>query len=184
MGTTIWLSLVRAVLAVGVAVVLAWAITRTNVPGRTVFHNLIIIGFFMPLLPQIVAWSLLLSPRTGTLNVWLRALLGLEGNSGPFNIYSYEGIILRRRPGLVRLPVHVHLAGLPGGGRLAGRGRQDSGASSLQTARGSRCRCCCRPSSAPSGWPSSAWSSRSRPSCSWARRHSIYVFTTQIYSNT
>lgn len=93
MWTTLWLSFVRAFLAVSVAVFLSWAITRTNLPGRRIFHNLIIFGFFMPLLPQIVAWSLLLSPRTGTLNVWLRYLLGLEGPSGPFNINSYEGII-------------------------------------------------------------------------------------------
>ncbi len=93
MLTTLWLSLVRAALAVLVAVFLAWAISRTNVPGRAIFHNLIILGFFMPLLPQIVAWSLLLSTRTGTLNVLLRNALGIDSGTGPFNIYSYEGII-------------------------------------------------------------------------------------------
>src|SRR5262249_31974744 len=93
MVTTLWLSLVRAFLAVAVAVFLAWAITRTNLPGRRVFHNLILIGFFMPLLPQIVAWSLLLSPRAGIANVWLRSVLGIDAPSGPFNIYSFEGII-------------------------------------------------------------------------------------------
>jgi iron(III) transport system permease protein len=91
--TTIWLSLVRASLAVLVAVFLAWAITRTNVPGRRVFHYLMLVSFFMPLLPQLLAWSLLLSPRTGTINVWLRSVLAIDSTSGPFNIYSYEGII-------------------------------------------------------------------------------------------
>jgi iron(III) transport system permease protein len=91
--TTIWLSLVRAGLAVLVAILLAWALTRTNVPGRRVFHYLMLVSFFMPLLPQLLAWSLLLSPRSGTINVWLRNVLGIDALNGPLNIYSYEGII-------------------------------------------------------------------------------------------
>src|SRR5581483_3438185 len=90
--TTIWLALVRATLAMALAVFLCWAVVRTNVPGRRVFHNLLILNFFLPLLPQIVAWSLLLSPKSGVINVWLRTLLGIGGGSGPLNIYSYGGI--------------------------------------------------------------------------------------------
>ena len=92
-GTTIWLSLVRALLAVGLAVALAWAIVRTDLPGRNVLHTLMLANFFIPLLPQILAWTFLLSPRTGSINVWLRDVLGLEGRSGPLNIFSFEGII-------------------------------------------------------------------------------------------
>src|SRR5579859_4127403 len=91
--TTIWLALVRAALALGLAIFLSWAITRTNIPGRRWFHNLLVLHFFLPLLPQVVAWSLLLSPRSGIVNVWLRQLLGDGSGSGPFNIYSYGGII-------------------------------------------------------------------------------------------
>jgi iron(III) transport system permease protein len=91
--TTLWLSAVRATLSVLVAVFLAWAITRTNVPGRRVFHYLMLVSIFMPLLPQLLAWSLLLSPRSGTINVWLRGVLGIESINGPLNIYSYQGII-------------------------------------------------------------------------------------------
>jgi iron(III) transport system permease protein len=91
--TTVWLALVRAALALGLAIYLAWAITRTNLPGRRWFHNLLVLHFFLPLLPQIVAWSLLLSPRSGLVNVWLRQLVGSDSGSGPFNLYSYGGII-------------------------------------------------------------------------------------------
>jgi iron(III) transport system permease protein len=91
--TTLWLSAVRATLSVLVAVFLAWAITRTNVPGRRVFHYLMLVSIFMPLLPQLLAWSLLLSPRSGTINVWLRGVLGIDSINGPLNIYSYQGII-------------------------------------------------------------------------------------------
>ena len=91
--TTVWLSLVRALLAVGLAVALAWAIVRTDLPGRGILHTLMLANFFIPLLPQILAWTFLLSPRTGSINVWLRDVLGIEGRSGPLNIFSYEGII-------------------------------------------------------------------------------------------
>src|SRR5258706_3387754 len=91
--TTLWLSVVRAVLAVSLALFLAWAITRTNVPGRRLFHGLMLVSFFLPNLPQVLAWTFLLSPRSGSLNVWLRALTGTDATTGPFNIYSYEGII-------------------------------------------------------------------------------------------
>src|SRR5882672_3454652 len=46
--TTLWLSAVRAVLAVTLALFLAWAITRTNVPGRRLFHGLMLVSFFLP----------------------------------------------------------------------------------------------------------------------------------------
>jgi iron(III) transport system permease protein len=91
--TTLWLSLVRAVAAVALAVFLAWAIVRTNVPGARIFHGLLLVSFFLPNLPQVLAWTFLLSPRTGSLNVALRALVGSDATSGPFNIYSYEGIV-------------------------------------------------------------------------------------------
>jgi iron(III) transport system permease protein len=91
--TTLWLAVVRATLGVSLAIFLSWAVTRTNIPGKRVFHNLLILNFFLPLLPQVVAWSLLLSPKSGIVNVWLRGLLGSDSGSGPFNIYSYGGII-------------------------------------------------------------------------------------------
>jgi iron(III) transport system permease protein len=92
-GVTMWLSLVRVALAVFVALFLAWVIQRTNVPGRAIFHNLVILSVFLPLLPQILAWSLLLSPKSGLVNLWLRSVLNIDADTGPFNVYSYGGII-------------------------------------------------------------------------------------------
>ena len=91
--TTMWLSALRAVLATVLALALAWAITRTNVPGARIFHGLMLVSFFLPNLPQVLAWTFLLSPRAGTINVWIRDLLSIDARSGPFNIYSYEGIV-------------------------------------------------------------------------------------------
>ena len=90
--TTIWLSLVRAALALVLALFLAWAIARTDVPFGGVFHALLIVHFFLPVLPQVLAWIFLLSPRTGIVNVALRGIVGSDAPSGPFNVFSYEGI--------------------------------------------------------------------------------------------
>src|SRR5262249_32796603 len=79
--------------ATALALAIAWAVTRTNVPGARVFHGLMLVSFFLPNLPQVLAWTFLLSPRAGTLNVWLRDLAGSDARSGPFTIYSYEGIV-------------------------------------------------------------------------------------------
>src|SRR5439155_17919705 len=49
--TTLWLALVRASLGVSLAIFLSWAVTRTNIPGRRACHNLLILNFFLPLLP-------------------------------------------------------------------------------------------------------------------------------------
>lgn len=93
MLTTIWLAIVRAVLSVALAVFLAWAIVRTDLPGRNVLHTMMLVNFFVPLLPQLLAWTFLLAPRTGIINEVIRGLFGIPGRNGPFNIYSYEGII-------------------------------------------------------------------------------------------
>ena len=74
-----------------IALALAWIIARTDTPCRTLLETLIIIPFFIPGIMEAVGWIMLLSPRTGTLNVFLRDLLGLE--KSPFNIYSLGGII-------------------------------------------------------------------------------------------
>src|SRR5439155_471466 len=44
--TTMWLSALRALLATGLALALAWAVTRTNVPGARFFHASLLVSFF------------------------------------------------------------------------------------------------------------------------------------------
>lgn len=73
------------------ALALAWIIARTDTPCRVMLETLIIIPFFVPGIMEAVGWIMLLSPKTGSLNVFLRELFGLE--KSPFNIYSLWGII-------------------------------------------------------------------------------------------
>jgi iron(III) transport system permease protein len=89
--TTLWLAVVRTMLTVMTAVFLAWAITRTNIPFRRFFEWSILLIFFMPLLPRILAWILMLSPKTGLFNQFLRMILPI--GQGGIDIFSYGGII-------------------------------------------------------------------------------------------
>jgi iron(III) transport system permease protein len=74
-----------------VALALAWIVARTDTPCRPMLETLIVIPFFIPGIMEAIGWIMLLSPKTGTLNVFLRDLFGLK--ISPFNIYSLWGII-------------------------------------------------------------------------------------------
>jgi iron(III) transport system permease protein len=80
-----------AVLATFLAATLAWITVRTNAPLRKFFELTAIIPNIFPPVMLSVAWTILLSPRTGVLNLLLMQLFGLQ--SPPFNIYSMTGMI-------------------------------------------------------------------------------------------
>jgi iron(III) transport system permease protein len=89
--TTVVLIGTKTIVAVAFATGLAWVVTRTDTPCRGLLEILITLPFFIPGLLEAIAWIMLLSPNTGTLNVFLRSTLGLE--QSPFNIYSLGGMI-------------------------------------------------------------------------------------------
>ncbi|MBI2361633.1 MAG: iron ABC transporter permease [Deltaproteobacteria bacterium] len=91
LGNTFILAVIRTVFSVAIAVLLAWLVTRTNVPHRNFLELGLLFVFFMPLLPRVVAWILLLSPRTGLINVFLRNILPFDIPA--LNVFSYGGII-------------------------------------------------------------------------------------------
>lgn len=88
---TFWLAAVRVAVTLGLAIFLAWGVTRTDIPGRRPLEWSIMLTFFMPYLPKVMAWILLLSPRSGYINQFLRLFLPI-GEQG-LNIFSYGGII-------------------------------------------------------------------------------------------
>jgi iron(III) transport system permease protein len=90
LGTTVLLVGSKTLLAVAFATSLAWIVTRTDTPLRGLLEVLITLPFFIPGLLEAIAWIMLLSPKTGTINVWLRSTLGMES---PINIYSLGGMI-------------------------------------------------------------------------------------------
>ena len=81
-------------LAVGLplAILLAWLLERTAIPGRAWFANLILVPMTIPSLLSAIAWIQLLDPRIGLVNVVLRGVLGLSGDTGPFDIYTLYGM--------------------------------------------------------------------------------------------
>jgi len=84
-------------LAVGVlgivfGVPMAWAVSRTDMPGKALVWAAILGTFIVPNYLGAVAWILLAGPNAGWLNrVWMAAT---GAGAGPFNIYSMAGLVL------------------------------------------------------------------------------------------
>ena len=94
--TTLWVSTVSTIITVVIAVLFAWLIERTDMPCRNLAWALILIPMAMPGVLFALAWTLLLAPKTGAINVALRGLLemlGISIDNGPINIYSMGGLI-------------------------------------------------------------------------------------------
>ena len=81
-------------LAIGLplAILLAWLVERTAIPGRAWIGNLILVPMTVPSLLSAIAWVQLLDPRNGLVNVVLRGLFGLQSDTGPFDIYTLSGM--------------------------------------------------------------------------------------------
>jgi iron(III) transport system permease protein len=89
-------SLELGVLAAGLAgllaIPLAWGVARTNMPGRGLVRMLVLATFITPPYTGAVAWILLAGPNAGWLNRLYVFATGAE--AGPFNIYSFTGLVL------------------------------------------------------------------------------------------
>jgi iron(III) transport system permease protein len=71
---------------------LAWALSRTDMPGKSVIWISILGTFIIPPYLGAVGWMLLAGPNAGWLN---RVAMELTGAAkGPFNIYSMPGLVL------------------------------------------------------------------------------------------
>src|SRR3981081_973282 len=55
----------------------------------------------IPVFASAMSWFLLLGPRAGTLNMWLRVIFGLDTKEGPFNVLSLEGMIFVHAIGII-----------------------------------------------------------------------------------
>src|SRR6266550_2302056 len=73
---TLTVSLAATVMALVLGFVMAWIITRTNVPGRRFFEQVMVVPYYLTPLLGALAWSLLGTPESGFLNQVWRALGG------------------------------------------------------------------------------------------------------------
>jgi iron(III) transport system permease protein len=74
----------------------AWLVERTDLPFRNLAWVIMLAPLVLPGLLTSMAYTLLLSPRAGVINVAVRDVLGVVGidvTDGPFNIYSIWGMI-------------------------------------------------------------------------------------------
>jgi iron(III) transport system permease protein len=88
---TLKVTVVRQLISLPLAVLIAWLIARTNLPGRDWIEIGFWAAFFLPSLTVTLSWILMLDPDYGLINTWL-ARLPFVGK-GPFNIYSFWGIV-------------------------------------------------------------------------------------------
>src|ERR1700730_191765 len=73
---TVLVSLAATVMALVFGFVIAWILSRTNVPGRRTFEQLMAIPYYVTPLLGAFAWSLLGAPESGFVNQVWRALGG------------------------------------------------------------------------------------------------------------
>lgn len=88
---TITLTVARQAIAFPIAILLAWVLARTDIPGARWLEFLFWIAYFLPTLPVAMGWILLLDPDYGLLNRLARMLPFIS--QSPFNIYSFWGIV-------------------------------------------------------------------------------------------
>jgi iron(III) transport system permease protein len=95
MGTAIWnsirLALVHQAISLPIAIVISWLIARTNMPWGNHLEFFFWMAFFIPLIPSVQAWTLLLEPNYGLVNSLFDKipLLGWIH----FNLFSFWGMV-------------------------------------------------------------------------------------------
>lgn len=79
------------VISLPVAVLIAWLVSRTDMPGKKIIDGFFWVAFFLPSLPVVLGWILLFDPDNGLINKWVMSTFGFT--MPPFDIYTFWGII-------------------------------------------------------------------------------------------
>jgi iron(III) transport system permease protein len=92
----LWNSLVlgawTAVLSVAIGLPLAWATSRTDVPGKRFIHLTATVAYITPPFLTAIAFVYLFSPNAGLVNRFVRDVLGWPALT--FNVFSMPGLVL------------------------------------------------------------------------------------------
>lgn len=86
-----------SVLAVLIGTLIAWANERTDARMGLLNDVLPYLPFLLPPIAGAVGWTMLLSPKAGLLNAWLRdglELAGIHLEDGPFDINTWYGLVM------------------------------------------------------------------------------------------
>jgi len=90
-GNTLIISCWVGVIAVVVGALLAWLVTRTDLPWKKPIRALVMASFVTPPFLGAFAWTLLAGPNAGALNKFYRAVTGSEDFL--FNVFTMKGLI-------------------------------------------------------------------------------------------
>jgi iron(III) transport system permease protein len=88
---TIVVSFWVGVISVVIGALLAWLLTRTDLPWKKAIRALVMASFVTPPFLGAFAWTLLAGPNAGTLNKLYRSITGAEDFL--FNIFTMPGLI-------------------------------------------------------------------------------------------
>lgn len=77
-----------ALLAFVIGTGVAWAVERSDIPGRSLWYGLALVPLIVPGIVHTVAWLFLLSPEIGWINAPLKTLFGFSAS-----VYSLPGMI-------------------------------------------------------------------------------------------
>ena len=88
---TLSVTVAEQLIALPIAIALAWLLARTDLPGSRSLEFMFWVAFFLPALPVTVGWIMLMDPDYGLLNALVTHLPFVD--HGPFNIYSFWGIV-------------------------------------------------------------------------------------------
>jgi iron(III) transport system permease protein len=87
---SLWLGVTVAASSVVLAVPLAWAVSRTDMPGKPLVWATVLGAFILPPYLTAIGWILLAGPNAGFINVLWHWLTGTHGHI--VNIYSFAGL--------------------------------------------------------------------------------------------
>src|SRR5215468_6877110 len=75
-----------------IGLVLAWAVSRTDVPGKKFIQATATLSYLLPPFLTAIAFTYLFSPNAGLINVLMRDVLGVPWLT--FNIFSMTGLVI------------------------------------------------------------------------------------------
>ena len=90
---TLVVSVLVGFLSLAVGAILAWCVSRTDVPYPGLIRNSVLISFVIPPFLGAIAWIFLAGPRMGWLNIIYRGIFRLGPDSFLFDIPRYMGAI-------------------------------------------------------------------------------------------
>lgn len=96
LARTFWIAGAGTAISISLAVLLAWLVERTDMPFRNLAWVIILVPMAIPAILFAMGWNLLLAPKSGAINVFLRdffSIFGLSADEGPINVYSVGGLI-------------------------------------------------------------------------------------------